>query len=112
MYFGDCLKMHSHNSNGVHEGERPFNWLIPPELIGFTLEDYYNSQDHHYGVRCSTLDQIQESDTGWQGRLDTLLSRRLRKVPKMFDETQSAMELPSNRREKGSLFELLCNTDI
>jgi len=90
----------------------PWDWLIPKSLVGWTLEDYYNSQDHHYGVRCSDLDQIQPTDARWQGRLDSLLSRRLRKVLEVSDKTQSAMELQTNRGEKGSLFELLHNPDI
>jgi len=91
----------------------PWTWLIPKSLVPrFNLEDVYNSNHHHYGVRCSTLDQIQPADTGWERGLDILLSRRLRKVHKVSDEKESSMELSTNGGEKGSLFFLLHNPDV
>lgn len=35
---------------GEVRDDLPFSWEIPQNLIGWTLEDYNNSIEHHYGV--------------------------------------------------------------
>jgi len=97
----------------INSGGESFNWLIPPDIVAksWNLEDIYNSNDHHYGVRQSHYCQIQ--DTKVQERQTSVyLSRRLRKVLALSAKTKEAMELQDNRAPADKLFELLRDSYI
>jgi len=93
-------------------GSMDWAWVIPQAFIHFTLEDFYNSQDHHYGVRCSPFDQIQPSDTEFFGRLDLLLSSRLRKMPPLPNQTQGPMVVQDGRGDETKQLSIFHNLDL
>lgn len=70
-----------------------WGWGIPrPLLTGFNLEDYYNSIDWHYGMRCSPFDQVQKPDLRQRDKeLDKSLSGRMRKVLTLFEEAEKRL---------------------
>lgn len=89
-----------------------YQWIIPKELLGFNLEDWYNSNERHYDVRYAHYDKLQNAEGESGRRYGVHLSRRLRKVSKLLKEKEKAMELQVIPGEAGSLFKLLCNLDI
>lgn len=83
-----------------------WSWIIPrPFIPRVNLEDMFESYYHHYDlsyyeVRLSDYHKIQEADRGWKGRLDLHISRRMRKVPTLPDETKISVVLSNDGGKK------------
>lgn len=75
----------------------PWDWKIPGALLSWNEDDFSRSIEHHYGVRFTTIYPLQPTLTGWERGLDSLLSRRLRKVLTLFEEAQKPVEFQDDR---------------
>lgn len=98
-----------------------FQWVIPRELITLTQEQVYESQDWHYGMRCSDTDKLQGTEVieagsarwreqdNFECSVELCIRSRLRKMSSLSEKKEKPMVFSNGTGNEGSIFKLLRN---